>query len=253
MSAATDFDTIKASLKGDTTSVMLFGSYARNDARPNSDVDILQLLDKRSPPYKVGQLSVTVYDVSGLMALASRGSLFVLHLRCDGRILRDAKGHFAKILSAYKPPLSYEPFKRDLRLALNLLDVDKTLYGTRSKSFISLALYLLRTTLYIEFAEIGRPTFSVWAIAKNRRDEKLQRLFEAKYSEDAPYSEFLAIIQYLENHLGQRCRNAYGSVEALITNIERTNLFTASLGLRLMSGGGFGISYEVAEIGRNGW
>jgi predicted nucleotidyltransferase len=252
MFAATSFDSIKGCLKGDATSVMLFGSYARNDARTDSDVDILQLLDRRRPSYRVGRLSVTVYNVNTLMDLASRGSLFVLHLRCDGRVLIDTEGKFARIFAAYKAPLSYEPFRRDLRLALNLLDVDEAAYGTRPTSFISLALYLLRTILYIECAEIGQPMFSVWAVAESRRDARLSRLFEVKYSMNASYDDFLSALRYLEEHLDQPCRNPYGSIEALITNIERNSSFTASLGLRLISGDGFGISYETAEIGRNG-
>src|SRR5271166_3782707 len=101
MSTSLSLEEIKADLVGDQSSIMVFGSYARNEAGPDSDIDILQLLEQSSNSYRVGRTNVAVYDVRTLMAMARRGNLFVLHLRCDGQILRDAKRRFDAVFGAY--------------------------------------------------------------------------------------------------------------------------------------------------------
>jgi hypothetical protein len=245
MGTSLSLEEIKADLVGDQSSIMVFGSHARNEAGPDSDIDILQLLEHGCKSYRVGRTSVAVYDVKTLTTMARRGSLFVLHLRCDGQILQDGKGRFEVVFGAYKAPESYDALKRDLRLALPLLDVTGAIYIQRRRSLKALALYLLRTHLYIEFAETGRPMFSVWAIANMKRDPRLPRFFRFKYSDTESFEEFLDLVQYLEALMGTRCKNIYGSSEALVTNVESESMLAAKLGLRLLKGeGGVFFGYE---------
>ena len=81
-------------MRGSVT--VLYGSVARGDADANSDLDILFIADAASDCVEVGQfeglphsdrLSVTRYDWSQIGEMASYGSLFLKHVRKEGRLL----------------------------------------------------------------------------------------------------------------------------------------------------------------------
>jgi hypothetical protein len=68
-------------------SVVLYGSVARGDARPDSDVDVAVIDDCAVEQQQLGPVSVTTYQEEHLTELARTGSLFVLHLKNEGRIV----------------------------------------------------------------------------------------------------------------------------------------------------------------------
>jgi len=227
---------ISGSLIGDQSSLMLFGSHARNEAGPHSDMDILQLVEGKGRSYRAGRISVAVYSIVTLNKMALHGNLFVLHLRCEGIILQDLTNRFSDVLNSYRPPVSYDPIKAALRLTLPLLDATESEYLKSRASLKDLAFYLLRTSLYIEFAELRRPLFSLRAIAQAKRDDALIRILELKNAGAESFDEFQEVVAYLEHHLETECRNVHGSPEALVTNVEAVSAFAAQLGLRLLSG-----------------
>jgi hypothetical protein len=227
---------IAGSLIGDQSSLILFGSYARNDAGPHSDMDILQLVEGKGRSYRAGHTSVAVYSIATLKNMAVHGNLFVLHLLCEGIILKDLRNRFGDVLNSYRPPASYDPIKTALRLALPLLDTTESEYLKHRTSLKDLAFYLLRTSLYIEFAELGRPLFSLRAITEAKREAGLLRVLELKNTGAGSFDEFREVVAYLERNLGTECRNVHGTPEALVTNVEAVSAFAAQLGLRLLSG-----------------
>src|SRR5438477_358219 len=84
---AFSMDEVWFALSGPSLAVMLYGSRARGVSRPDSDVDVLQLVRDRPRSYSVGRANVAAYTPDHLAALAERGSLFVRHLRDDGVVL----------------------------------------------------------------------------------------------------------------------------------------------------------------------
>ena len=149
---------VEDAIRGEALAVMLYGSRARGDFRPNSDYDVLQLVSNGACSYSEGLINVAAYTAAHLGELASQGSLFVRHLRHEGIILADDHGALRRVLHTYKDPDSYEPLKDALRAAVIAL---RSASEATECSARKVAAYVLRTALYIECAERGVSTFDV--------------------------------------------------------------------------------------------
>jgi hypothetical protein len=237
--------TVLHAVKGENSAVMLFGSVARGDASPLSDIDVLQLSDRRTRPYKVGRTNVSVYDEATLLGMAHRGSLFVLHLRDEGQILRDSDGRLRKCLEAYQPQSDYEPYRRALRETANLLDVPKEEYKRRWKAYNEVAMFLLRSTLYAHFAEAGNPVFSLAVVQQRLERPDVADAFTLKSAPGPCYREFVVAGHLLSEFLRATIRNPFGTVEALVTNTGMENPLMLAFGLRLLGRKDFELSYDL--------
>ena len=140
-------------VEGDFLALMLFGSAARGDAGPESDIDVLQLCSAYKPSYRKGHYGVSVYTPGHLQEIATKGSLFVLHLRLEGALLTDPEDALGASLSAYIPPKDYDSLKQDLCASVELLNVSPLFYADRWAGCNSLVLFLLRTILFAHAAE----------------------------------------------------------------------------------------------------
>jgi hypothetical protein len=213
---------------------MIFGSFARGDASEDSDIDVLVLAPRRSKPTKRGRVNVSTYDESTLREMAERGSLFVLHLRNEGRILRDDKGTLSRCLDSYRPPETYDQLRATLRQVANLLDVDEIAYAARWNEYNELALFVLRTLLYAQFAEDGAPVFSLQTIRQRVQRKGLDGAFALKASSGPRFEQFAVARSLVEDLVGSKARNAFGTIEALITNTGLENPSVLEFGLRLL-------------------
>lgn len=91
--------------------VILFGSTARGDEDAHSDRDICAIVDDLSDRhihslkrrvarlYKSDSQSVSAYRLSTVSQMAGAGSLFLWHLKREGRILYDRSGTARRTLS----------------------------------------------------------------------------------------------------------------------------------------------------------
>jgi predicted nucleotidyltransferase len=156
-------------LEGESIAVMLYGSRARGDARPDSDFDVLQLVTNKPTSYSRGQVNISAYTVQHLTELAERGSLFARHLRKEGIVLLDKQLALTDALGAYREPNSYEPLRRNLQAITIALERCGGKYGPSAHK---VAVYVLRTALYVECIEKGMETFDVvaGAVAINRAE-----------------------------------------------------------------------------------
>jgi hypothetical protein len=229
-------------LEGPHDAVILYGSYARGDQTPRSDIDLLQIVPDRRASYRRGRLSVTTTTAESLRALAVSGSLFVLHLRQEGVVLRDTFHVLEDILASYRPPQSYTPLGESLRLAAGILDVDDRGFQSNPRGFTQLSIYLLRTTLYLRCAESGRPLFSMREVAENLRDRRLFDVFCEREERAGDVDFFLRVRALLEQYLGAPARNEFGSIEALAVQAYERSPLASALALRLL--GGASMEYE---------
>lgn len=225
--------------------LMIFGSFARGDASASSDVDVLELTDKRSRPYVVGRAHVYPYTDQRLRTMAESGALFVLHLRKEGLVFRDPNGALAQLLDSYSPPVSYDPYRLALRSAANLLDTSYERYSTRWKAYNDLAIFILRTTLYIHFVEMGDPVFSLAEIARRLQRNELKAALSLKSASTPDFDLFKSTGVYVSELLGTKIHNPFGSVEAFITNEGVRNPAVTVFGLRLLGNENPGMGYDL--------
>lgn len=228
-------DLITLGLRDETAPTLLFGSHARGDARPGSDVDVLQLA--RSPSsYSHGRLSVTVYRADDLRAMAKRGSLFVLHLRTDGRFLVDVDRVLEKILDSWEAPPSFDPLREALREASGALDISEADFTRNPRGYLNLATFLTRTELYARCASQGTPEFSVPLAAARCGATNLGRLLEDRRDAPTSWSRFAELRRLMADDLEIPCANAYASLDALVVRLDAVTPIGAALVLRTCAG-----------------
>lgn len=215
--------------------VLLYGSHARGDATSHSDIDVLQLMPQRRPSYRRGRVSVVTVTAESLRALASSGSLFALHLREEGVLVRDTSHALEDILTSVRPPATYDQLRESFEVAASLLDVDAHGFGRNPRGFTQLAVYLLRSVLYLRCAESGRPLFSMHKVAEHLHDRRALDVFEHRNERHGDLDFFRFVRTMIEDHLGAPIRNDFGSVEALAAGCHRSPLASA-LALRLLAG-----------------
>lgn len=227
---------ILAQIEGSYRGLILYGSYARGDERPESDIDVLQLVNRPRPFYQKGQLSVSVYTEDHLRLLAEAGSLFILHLVLEGRVISDQAGALSGILAAYRNPESYESLRGNLRIAASILDVNHATFQRYPAALIRLALYLLRTELYIRCCENGKALFSVNKVAQRLNDPRITNCFGQRVSRPNDYQYFVEIRQLTEEYLATRIHNEFLTIEAFAVNTYQRWRFASELALRVLSG-----------------
>lgn len=160
-SAATppDREYILESLQGASLAAMLYGSQARGDARHDSDVDVLQVVEHGARSYSINELNVSAYTVTHLHSLAQRGSLFVRHLCNDGITLSDPTGVLTQVLSAYREPASYASLRNELAVVTAALRLPgATAYPRAARRA---AAFTVRSLLYAACAEAAISEFDV--------------------------------------------------------------------------------------------
>lgn len=232
-------DEIVEALEGHTNCVMLYGSCARGDAVASSDIDVLQLTDDaQQHHYTAGALSVACYTATQLESMCARGSLFALHLKVEGRIIRDADGSLQAILASYRSPVDYTELRSTVRTAAAILDVDTQVLASNTAGFTRLTLYLLRTIAMVSVIERGGPpTFSIPEIAAFLEAPELEQAFADRENPTAITNDrFDLARRLLHRLLGETVINPFGSLEALAISIEPSRPTIASLALRLLSG-----------------
>jgi predicted nucleotidyltransferase len=117
---------------GEVQAAALYGSVARGDHEPHSDVDLLVVcspqneeeLHRRLTAHlskQIGKLSLSIYTPQGLHFLARARSLFLLHLKQEALLLFDRSGFLRDALAGLEARESYESdFRKSLELATPL-------------------------------------------------------------------------------------------------------------------------------------
>jgi len=239
-------------LQGDFESVMLFGSVARGCVAATSDIDVLQMVSKAHRSYRIGNLSASVYPVTALRKLAREGSLFVLHLKTEGKIIHDPNGTLAQCLESYQSPKDYSAFLRDLGLLARFLDVSRKDYTQRWHQLNELGVFILRSALYSQLAAQGRPTFAMQRVAELFQDKKILSAYRLKNAEVSDWKLFLVLRQLIKKYLQLEIHNPFGSFEALLLDSSNHSDFVKALALRLVKGCSGENSYTFFKS-RLGW
>lgn len=231
------FETIRKALRGKSDAVMLFGSYARGDFKKTSDIDVLQVTEDNRRPYKAGKVNVSPYNFKSLQYLARHGSLFILHLKTDGRIFQDDKGLLEEVLENYVHPKSYAHLKSELRQAAQLLDCPVAFYETKWPQLHNTYTFIFRSWCFALCAESGIPRFSMAEVSSALKDERITEVYELKRLRSADRKFYLHCLAVLGEYLGAPVRNSCSSFETLLLNQGRSSKLLRILGQRIIESG----------------
>lgn len=233
------------SLPDGVTPLMLFGSYARGDNSPTSDIDVLELSTQSRRAYRVDCMNISVYSETTLREMSHSGSLFVLHLKVDGLILRDPGNKLKQVLDEYRRPTNYDRLRYSLRELAMLLDASEPAYNDHWMQYNQLLVFILRSTIYADFAEAGVPTFSLSVICADLADDELNEALKLKSAAVPQYSNFQRAQKAVRKYLKASTANPYGTTEALITNLTTSNPWILKFGLGLLGREAEGFGYDL--------
>ena len=159
-----------------------------------------------------------------------------MHLLLEGRILIDSKSKLSDLLSKYIPPKNYNSQKYDLIFATQILDVNIENFEQNPEGYIRIALYLLRTWLYIRCIENSSPIFSMMAVAKVLGDNEIASIFTSRYHITNRFQFFKRVCVSIEHHFSISINNRYETLEALVIQAHGSFSTAESLALKILGG-----------------
>jgi predicted nucleotidyltransferase len=234
-------------VKGSALAIVLFGSHARRQTGPDSDIDVLAVVSEPSLPYKAGVAAVSPYTLEQLVKMARKGSLFILHLLREGIPLRDERRVFERVRASFRAPASYEHLRWDACAAARLLDVDESAYLHRWERYHALVGNLARTYAYSVLSDRGELVFDIGEAATRLGDNRLLAVHALTRNVRPDASAFRGAVEVVAEWCGTPPKNPYGSSEALIVNAYGQSELTVILGLRLLNESGSPLEYESLE------
>jgi len=155
----------------DILAIILFGSTARKDEDIYSDKDVfilcndltldelLRLKINHILPRIDKAMSICCYRYKDAVLMAKQGSLFMLHLKLQGKIIFSKDSIIEKILDRLKP---YENYEKDLKYYAELLSDVKESFSRRKKLSefdLSLLFTIARNTCILLCYRCGTPKF----------------------------------------------------------------------------------------------
>lgn len=175
-------DEVLGRLEGPWVAVMVYGSRVRGDFTAESDIDVLQLVEKPADDYQRGLLTVSVRTVWQLRHQCEDGDFYALSLCREGRVLADPTGVLARTLARFRPPPdNYARKWREYQLKLTLLEVPPEAFEANRVNLVRAALYLLRNACMIAYLRrFGEPCFSIPELARSLNVPNLPALFRGR-------------------------------------------------------------------------
>lgn len=159
--------------------VVVYGSHARGDMDQYSDRDVCVFIDAKAEvelerihrdlaaEYNTTRAGLSLYDRREAAIMTERGSLFLLHLRLEGRVIVDRGGFVRGLLDALRPYCGYqEDVARYREILADLLETAKV--REFNEADLHAAFVILRNVLMLLTVRGGEPAFgrrSVWQVA----------------------------------------------------------------------------------------
>lgn len=151
--------------------IVLYGSMARKDEDLSSDIDnlilvkdidsekLLKFKRKLANRYITVNESLSVYRISDFLSMAQSGSLFMWHIKLQGKIVFSRDNIVEKILADLKP---YGKYAYDIEIYSKLLkDVEDSLkiYNICNEVDLALLFTLVRNICILLCFKHGTPKF----------------------------------------------------------------------------------------------
>jgi predicted nucleotidyltransferase len=147
--------------------IWLYGSYARKDNDSNSDIDILVIgsIDVNAVlkhfDYDRERISISQYSWEEINKMASYGSLFIYHLKTEGRLIESTIYGKKWCENIFKLLVPYHHIERDLIAFQNCVeDVESGIDMGSTPCFeLSVLATVLRHSSVLASYLIGKPVF----------------------------------------------------------------------------------------------
>ncbi|WP_375157924.1 nucleotidyltransferase family protein [Bradyrhizobium sp. RDT46] len=202
-------------------SMALFGSRARGDDEPNSDIDLLFITDEAKPRLiNSNRMSCSFYPSSHLFSKAEEGDLFVLHLVREAKIFYDEKGDFDDMSKAFRFKESYAPTIEQASSLGSFILEHREAFDDASLANKRIA-WCVRTILIARAADVGRAIFAARALAEFAGEAIVEELIQNKAAPLLSPAMLLNFRKFL-NRWGQSDIAEASSIKAYLQHFRRT-------------------------------
>ena len=202
-------------LPAEIEGLLVYGSQARGDAVPGSDLDLLGLVNAPRSSAHSGDVNISYYTRDQLST--GVGTLFGAHLNRDAKIVWDKHGYLSRIVENMGEVDTNRLLARASKMSELFTsperDLPKYLPG-----LLRQARYLLRSCLYAQAIADGSPCFSVRELAIRHRDPNLARLLASNQSAEATGADLEECLSRLRRIIGDFPPSEHGSLEATVVN-----------------------------------
>ncbi|NKQ52014.1 nucleotidyltransferase domain-containing protein [Amycolatopsis sp. K13G38] len=202
-------------LPADVEGLLVYGSQARGDPVPGSDLDVLALVAAPRPSTYSGDVNVSYYTRQQLST--GVGTLFGAHLKRDAKVIWDHSGHLTRAVDDMGE-VDTDRLLARVRCMSELFtnperDLPKYLPGLLRE-----ARYLLRSCLYAQAIADDDSCFSVRELAVRHDDPDLARLLASRQPGEPTIADFDECLSRLRGIVGEFPPSEHGSLEATIVN-----------------------------------
>lgn len=202
-------------LPSEVEGLLVYGSRARGDALPGSDLDVLALVTMSRPSIHSGDVNASCYTRQQLST--GIGTLFGAHLKRDAKILWDDQGHLTRAVENMGEVDTARLIARARSMSVLFTSLERDL-PKYLRGLLRQARYLLRSCLYAQAIADGNPCFSVRELAVRHGDPHLARLLASRQSGEADVADLEDCLSRLEEAVGEFPPGGHGSLEATVVN-----------------------------------
>lgn len=208
--------------------IILYGSKARGDHDRFSDTDLLGIASEGSIKKTFDECGVSfhVYPRPWLEEQARKGSLFLLHLVSEAKVVFDPSDVFGEVKSTFRYKASYqEDIETGCAVVGAVLASDSSLFSDRLRRRY---FWGLRTALMADAADHRQPRFSAVALEKSSGMQGLSLHIQTRG--DASLSEC--------RRFGEALLSRYSYLPEAGSNRDRSQIVNS-----LLKNGGVGASF----------